>query len=126
MRQLPVHDGGASCRLDEQGAARRNIEFADVVRRGLRHRDRTGDGDVLLTFRRGGGLENDVRELAERESACCRFFIFDIRVEDDHIVVRVAAPDDKTDYLDALYQATDPAGHPRARADERPLQLTQA
>lgn len=108
MRQLPVHDGGASCQLDEQGAARRNVEFADVVRRGLRDRERTEDGDVLLTFRRGGGREHDVRALAERESACCGFFTFDIRVGDDHIEVRGEAPDDKGDYLDALYRATDP------------------
>ncbi len=108
MRQLPLHDGGASCTLDEQAAARRNIEFADVVQRGLRNRDRTDDGEVLLTFRKRRGMEDDVRELLERESACCGFFTFDIHVEDDHIQVRVAAPDDKDDYLDALYRATDP------------------
>lgn len=108
MRQLPVHDGGASCTVDEQGAARRNVEFADIARRGLRHRDRTDDGDVRLTFDKDEQLEEAVRQVFARESECCAFFTFDIRDKGGELVVTATAPDDKADYLDALYHATDP------------------
>ncbi len=107
MPQLPIHDGGASCNLDEQGAAQRNAEFADVVQRGLRHRKRTPDR-VWLTFERKEGLEEDIRELVQRESQCCGFFSFDVAVGEGDIVVEVTAPAGKTAYLDALYRATDP------------------
>ncbi len=107
MQQVPIHDGGASCNLDEQGAARRNVEFADVVERGLRDRQRTSGG-VRLTFDRKEGLEDDLRELVRRESECCAFFSFDVDVTEGFIVLEVAAPTEKDAYLDALYRATDP------------------
>lgn len=107
MRQLPIHDGGASCDLDDQGAARRNVEFADVVERGLRDRKRTS-GSVRLTFDRKDGLEDDLRELVRRESECCAFFSFDVDVTGGVIFLEVAAPTEKDAYLEALYRATDP------------------
>lgn len=109
MRRLPMHDGGASCNLDDQGAARRNVEFAEVVERGLRDRKRTADG-VRLTFDRKEGLDDDLRELVRRESECCAFFSFDVDVTEGVIVLEVTAPTEKDE---ALYRATDP----RRRAD---------
>ncbi|MBW3664344.1 MAG: hypothetical protein KY469_14685 [Actinobacteria bacterium] len=106
MPQLPIHDGGASCDLDDQGAKRRNVEFADVVERGLRDRKRTPHG-VRLMFEHNDRLEDDVRELVDHESRCCGFFSFDVDVTEDAILVNVSAPADKDAYLDALYQATD-------------------
>ncbi|MDP9021540.1 MAG: hypothetical protein M3N57_02350 [Actinomycetota bacterium] len=107
MSQLPLHDAGASCTLDEQGAARRSVEFANVVERGLRDRKRTSGG-VRLTFDRKEGLEEDLRELVRRESGCCAFFSFDVDVTEGVIVVEVAAPAEKDAYLEALYRATEP------------------
>lgn len=106
MPQLPIHDGGAACKLDEQGAKRRNVEFADVAERGLRDRKRTPHG-VRLIFESDVRLEDDVRELVDRESRCCGFFSFDVDVTEDAIVVDLSAPADKDAYLDALYKATD-------------------
>lgn len=118
MQQLPVHDAGASCDLDEQGAARRTIEFADVVRRGLRDRERTQDR-VRLTFEREPGLEEDLRGLIRRESECCAFFSFDIDAAGDVITVEVTAPSEKEAYVDALYRGTDPQDdHVRGSAQE--------
>lgn len=50
--------------------ARRNAEFADMVKRGLRHRRKTPDGTVRLVFDNTEGMESDIRALAERESRC--------------------------------------------------------
>lgn len=107
--QLPVHDGGASCKLDEQGAHQRNLEFADVVERGLTSRERTEDGAVLLTFAKRRGLEDDLRELIRRESQCCGFFTFEVDSSGDEIAIRVEAPAENSDYLDELYRSTRPA-----------------
>ena len=119
MPQLPLHDAGRSCNLDEAGAARRNAEFADVVERGLRGRSRTSEGSVRLVFENKEGMESDIRGLAERESQCCGFFSFDIDVGEDAVVLKVRAPADKAEYLDMLYEATDPDRptwrHDRAR-----------
>jgi len=119
MPQLPVHDAGASCSLTEEDAAQRNAEFADVVQRGLRHRERPSDTTVRLVFENRDGLDDDLRELARRESQCCGFFSFDIDVRDDDIVLEVAAPEDKINYLDELYRATDPQ---RATSNEHGAQ----
>ncbi|MDP8930723.1 MAG: hypothetical protein M3O70_19690 [Actinomycetota bacterium] len=108
MPQLPIHDGGASCTLDEQGAAQRDAQFANVVERGLRHRERSADGAVRLTFDKSERLEEDVRELVRQESQCCAFFSFDVLTEEDKLIIHVDAPDSKTAYLDELYRATRP------------------
>lgn len=108
MVTLHLHDRGASCTLDDQAAAQRNAELADVIERGLRHRGRTPEGVVRLVFINKEGMEADIRALAGRESECCGFFSFDVDVRDDDIVLQVAAPDDKSNYLDELYRATDP------------------
>lgn len=109
MGQLRIHESGGSCTLDEQGAARRNAEFADVVnKRGLRHRRKTPEGTVRLVFDNTDGMESDIRALAERESQCCGFFSFDVQVSRDDVVLQVDAPADKAEYLDMLYQAADP------------------
>lgn len=109
MQQMPVHDGGASCELDLEGARQRNLEFADVVERGLVSRERPERSVVRLTFKKEEGLEQDLRELARRESECCGFFTFHLYRSDGTIVLRVESPSDKTAYLDELYRATEPA-----------------
>lgn len=110
MPQLPLHDAGASCSLDEHDAKQRNAEFADVVARGLRHRERPSDYRVRLVFENRQGLGDDIRQLARRESQCCGFFSFDLDTTGENIVLQVTAPPDKFAYLDALYEATDPDG----------------
>lgn len=108
MPQLPVHDAGASCSLTEEDAAQRNAESADVVERGLRHRERPSDTTVRLVFENRDGLDDDLRELARRESQCCGFFSFDIDVTDEDVLLQVNAPREKVAYLHSLYEATDP------------------
>lgn len=108
MSQLPVHDAGASCSLTEQDAAQRNAEFADVVERGLRRRERPSHSTVRLVFHNRNGMEDDIRELADREAQCCGFFSFHLQVTGDDILLHVSAPPEKVAYLHMLYEATDP------------------
>ena len=107
MPRLPIHDAGASCSLADHEVAQRNAEFADVVERGLHHRERPSDCTVRLVFANRDGLDDDIHELARRESQCCGFFSFHIDVTGDDIVLQVDAPPEKVAYLDALYEATD-------------------
>ena len=113
MVTFHLGDRGASCTLDDQAAAQRNAEFADVFERGLRHRGRTPEGVVRLVLLNEEGMEADIRALAGRESECCGFFSFDADVRDDDIVLQVAASDDKIDYLD------DSTGPPTLNARRR-------
>ena len=108
MPDLPVHDTEGACSLAEQDAAARNAEFVDVVERGLRHRERPSDCTVRLVFDNWDALDQNIRELARRESQCCGFFSFDIEVTGDDIVLQVNAPPENVAYLHKLYEATDP------------------
>jgi len=67
-----------ACSLDGEGVRRRIDEFRDVFARGHLGSERTPAG-VRWRFRAVPGLEAELRSLAEREQACCRFFRFDIR-----------------------------------------------
>ncbi len=48
------------------------------------------------------GLRERVRDLTERETACCSFFTFAIEGTDDDLVLDVSVPDERRDILDAL------------------------
>lgn len=71
---LPVHDGGASCSLDEEGARKRQAAWHQLVGEALRSHDRTDDGTVILRFGGDDQTEARVCELAELEQRCCSFF----------------------------------------------------
>ena len=68
-----------ACRLDGPGVQRRLAEFRDVFARALVGTERLADGVVRWRFQASPGLEDELRSLAEREHACCRFFRFDVR-----------------------------------------------
>lgn len=48
------------------------------------------------------GLREHVRDLAERETACCSFFTFVIDGEDSDLVLGVSVPPERQDILTAL------------------------
>ena len=68
-----------ACTLDATGIATRLDEFADLFRRGLIGRHTTGNG-IRFRFAADPGAEDEIRDLARREQACCSFFRFDISV----------------------------------------------
>jgi hypothetical protein len=68
-----------ACTLDAMGIANRVDEFADLFRRGLIGREPT-DAGIRFRFAAAPGAEDEIRDLARREQACCAFFRFDITV----------------------------------------------
>jgi hypothetical protein len=73
-----------ACTLDGQGFRQRLDELREVFERGYLGGERITDG-VRWRFRAAPGLEMQLRDLAEREHQCCRFFRFDIRATGDEI-----------------------------------------
>jgi len=73
-----------ACALDGKGMRRRLDEFREAFGRGYLSGERTAGG-VRWRFRAVPGLERDLRSLAEREHACCRFFRFDVRASGSEI-----------------------------------------
>ena len=73
-----------ACALDGKGMRHRLDEFREAFGRGYLSGERTAGG-VRWRFRAVPGLERDLRSLAEREHACCRFFRFDVRASGSEI-----------------------------------------
>ena len=66
-----------ACRLDGAGMRDRLQEFRDAFSRGYLGADRI-EGGFRWRFRAAPGFLDDLRALAAREHACCRFFRFDL------------------------------------------------
>jgi hypothetical protein len=73
-----------ACTLDSEGFRRRMQEFRGVFERAYLSGERFPGGG-RFRFRALPGLEADLRSLAEREQACCRFFRFEIFARDDEL-----------------------------------------
>jgi hypothetical protein len=73
-----------ACTLDSEDFRRRMEEFRDVFERAYLSGERFPGGG-RFRFRALAGLEADLRSLAEREQACCRFFRFEIFAKDDEL-----------------------------------------
>ena len=70
-----------ACTLDSDGFRRRMEEFRDVFERAFLSSERVEDFG-RFRFRALPGLEEELKALAEREHACCRFFRFDVFEKD--------------------------------------------
>ena len=66
----------------------------------------TAPGRAVLTFRGGDDLASLVRDLADRESACCSFFRFEVTAADGAVRLTVEVPAERQDVLDALVVST--------------------
>jgi hypothetical protein len=73
-----------ACTLDSDGFRRRMEEFRDVFERAYLSSERFPGGG-RFRFRSTEGLEAELRSLAEREHACCRFFRFEIFAKNDEL-----------------------------------------
>lgn len=58
-------------------------------------RERTGTG-IRFRFRADDGIEDRVRELADRETRCCGFFSFTTTLAGDEVLWETTVPDDDT------------------------------
>jgi hypothetical protein len=79
VSELPI-----ACTLDEGGFRRRMEEFREIFERGFIASERF-EGGGRFRFRALTGLETELRELAEREQACCRFFRFEVFAKDGEL-----------------------------------------
>lgn len=105
---LPVHDGGASCTLDEEQARQRQSAWHQLAGDALRSRGRADDGTVVLRFEGDDQTEARVRELAELEQGCCSFFDMTVTRDGDQVVLHATAPDSHSDYLELLLDTAPP------------------
>jgi len=71
--------------------------FADSVRSVSR------EGNVVRLHLTGSaGLRDRVRDLTERETACCSFFTFEIEGGADDLLLEISVPPERRDILEAL------------------------
>jgi hypothetical protein len=64
-------------------------------------------GGFRWTFRAELGLESQLRGLAEREAACCRFVSFDLTADGQHIVWTTTGDDRAAAVLDEYFRLPD-------------------
>ena len=63
------------------------------------------DGDIVRMHLTGAiDLRDRVRDLTERETACCSFFTFAIEGGADDLLLEISVPPGRRDILEALTQ----------------------
>lgn len=91
-----------ACTLPLGDQAGRFAEFDEVFAKGLREARRLGPEGVRLRFTSGPEVDEQVRDLVEREADCCSFFDFTVERQSDGLVVDVRVPVGRTAVLDGL------------------------
>jgi hypothetical protein len=90
-----------ACTLPTAERPLRLAEFDALFRVNVRRVER--DNDLVRLHLSGhDGLLETVRDLAEREAACCSFFTFVIEGTDDDLVLTISVPADRRDILAGL------------------------
>ena len=86
----------------------RMAEYGRLFEHALTGRERTADA-VVWRFAHRAGVEAWVRDLADREAACCPFLDYTVTADDDHVTYRIAGRDDPTiqTILDEIHELPD-------------------
>jgi hypothetical protein len=90
-----------ACTLPTAERPLRRAEFDALFSESVRTAER-GDDRVVLHLSGTAGLQDRVRDLTERESACCSFFRFEIEGVDDDLTLRISVPPEHLDILAAI------------------------
>jgi hypothetical protein len=90
-----------ACTLDSDGFRRRLEEFRDVFAKHFLAAERFPGGG-RFRFRSVAGLEEELRSLAEREHACCRFFQFEVLEENGELWWETRISDEAAPILEAF------------------------
>ncbi|HEY7226031.1 MAG TPA: hypothetical protein VH561_20835 [Micromonosporaceae bacterium] len=105
--EIPPADTPVVCDLSTapDTAQERLAEYQQLFRRALVGRERHAVG-IRFRFRAQEGIEAWVRDLAQREHACCAFMAFDVATVGDevHMDVAVSDNDDARAVLDLFYE----------------------
>ncbi|MGX7828098.1 hypothetical protein ACTG9Q_23715 [Actinokineospora sp. 24-640] len=89
-----------SCTLPTVERPLREAEFDGLFATGLRGVLRSGPTTLRLVLAREVAAQ--VTGLAVRETDCCSFFTFDLRVTGDGLTLEISVPAARADVLDAL------------------------
>jgi hypothetical protein len=90
-----------SCTLPTDERPIRLAEFDDLFASAVRSVDRDGTR-VRVGLSGDSGLSDRVRDLTERESACCSFFTFTLDGDDSDLTLEITVPPEYLDILVAL------------------------
>ena len=90
----------AQCTLPTEARPLRVVEFDDLFASALRGQRRLAPTRLRWEF--DPAAERTVRDLVDRETACCGFFTFTVVPLGASLRVDVEVPDARTDVLDAL------------------------
>jgi hypothetical protein len=80
----------------------RGAEARQLLGRALVRRERTSGG-LLLRFHDLPEIDASVRDLARREKECCPFLEFSFAHRDGALELRVTAPAEAQDLLEAVF-----------------------
>lgn len=89
----------------------RIAEYARLFEHALTGRERTTDA-VIWRFTERAGVEAWVRDLSDREAACCPFLTYTVTAADGEVAYQIAAGDEPMmqAILDELHQLPDRIG----------------
>lgn len=90
-----------ACTLPTNERPLRLTEFDSLFADHLQRMDRSPD-QVRLHLSGGPGFADAVRDLAERESACCSFFTFAQAGGDDDLTLTISVPEERREILSGL------------------------
>jgi len=90
-----------ACTLPTSERPLRRAEFDTLFATSAREVVRDAHG-VRIHMVGSDGLRERVRDLTERESACCAFFAFEIDGNDDDLTLAISVPEEHRVTLDAL------------------------
>jgi hypothetical protein len=86
-------------------------EYGRLFEHALAGRERTTDA-VIWRFTARAGVEAWVRDLADREAACCPFLTYTVTAQDGAVTLQIAAGEDPTTQaiLDEIHQLPEHIG----------------
>ena len=90
-----------ACTLPTSERPLRLAEFDELFTTAARRVTRDDDG-LRIHLVGSNRLREHVRDLAERETACCSFFTFTIEGREDDLVLDISVPAERREILDAL------------------------
>jgi thioredoxin len=92
---------GDACTLPTAEQPARLAEF-DGLFRSVRDIERPGATRLRLVLGETGGVAEQARDLAARESSCCSFFDFTVTTADTAVVIDVQVPLERAGVLDGI------------------------
>lgn len=97
--------GGGSdpivCTLNEEDFRERMTSIRDLARRSLQKAVRNPKN--TLTLRYAGDALAELRDLVSKENECCAFLGFDLRQQDQCVVLTITAPEEAAENADLLF-----------------------